>query len=104
MVENNLSNDGLNRDFLASEMAMSPSSFYRKLKGLTGYDTTVFIRSIRLKRAAQMISKKQGNITEVAYDVGFSDLKYFSKCFKKQFGVNPSQFAPKPENTQTADF
>ena len=97
VIEENISNSNLNRELFASEMAMSPSTLYRKLKGLTGYDTTLFIRSIRLKRAAQIICKNNNSISEVAYQVGFNDLKYFSKCFKKQFGVIPSKF-PKKEN------
>ena len=92
LVENNLSNDKLNRDFIASKMAVSPSTLYRKIKSLTGLDITVFIRSIRLKKAAQMIIDKEDTISGIAYSVGFNDPKYFRKCFVKQFGVNPSQF------------
>ena len=92
IVEDNLMNDDLNRDFLAEKMATSPSTLYRKIKTLTGQDTTEFVRSIRLKRAAQMILKKQDNIGSIGYAVGFNDLKYFRKCFKEQFGVTPSKF------------
>ncbi|GAA4279621.1 hybrid sensor histidine kinase/response regulator transcription factor [Gaetbulibacter aestuarii] len=92
VVEENLMNDDLNRDFLAEKMATSPSTLYRKIKSLTDQDTTEFIRSIRLKRAAQMILKKQDNIGSIGYAVGFNDLKYFRKCFKEQFGVTPSKF------------
>jgi len=92
IVEENLSNEDLNRDFLAQALAVSPSSLYRKLKGLTGLNTNAFIRSIRLKRAAQMMQRTDYNISEIAYQVGFNDLKYFRKSFKKQFGLSPSQF------------
>lgn len=93
IVEDNLTNEKLNRDFLASQLATSSSTLYRKIKWVTGFDTTVFIRSIRLKKAAQMIINKEDNISGVAYQVGFNDLKYFRKCFKEQFGVSPSQFS-----------
>jgi len=93
VVEDNLDSEELNREFLAQAVSMSPSTLYRKLKALTGYTTTAFIRSVRLKRAAQIMQKSQYNISEVAYQVGFNDLKYFRNCFKEQFGVNPSKFA-----------
>ena len=92
LVEDNLTDEKLNRDFLASHMAMSSSTLYRKVKGLTGFNITIFIRSIRLKKAAQMILNKEYSISGIAYRVGFNDPKYFRKCFVKQFGVNPSQF------------
>ncbi|WP_282073932.1 hybrid sensor histidine kinase/response regulator transcription factor [Polaribacter atrinae] len=92
IVEENLTNEKLNRDFLAAHLATSSSTLYRKIKGLTGFDTTVFVRSIRLKKAAQMILNKEDNISGIAYQVGFNDLKYFRKCFKEQFGVTPSKF------------
>jgi len=92
LVESNLTNNELNREFLASSMALSPSTLYRKVKSITGLNITVFIRSIRLKKAAQMIADNEDTISGIAYTVGFNDPKYFRKCFVKQFGVNPSQF------------
>jgi signal transduction histidine kinase/ligand-binding sensor domain-containing protein/DNA-binding response OmpR family regulator len=98
LVEDNLTNENLNRDFLASRMAVSSSTLYRKIKGITDLDITVFVRSIRLKKAAQMILNKEDNISGIAYYVGFNDPKYFRKCFVKQFGVTPSKFGKnKPE-------
>lgn len=95
IVEDNLLNENLNRDFLAQKLSMSPSTLYRKIKALTEKDTTIFIRSIRLKRAAQLLQKKQDNVSSIGYSVGFNDLKYFRKCFKTQFGVTPSKFNKK---------
>ena len=92
LVENNLTNDLLSRDFLAQSMAMSPSTFYRKIKTLTGHTTNAFIRSIRLKRAGQMMHDSGLNISEIAYQVGYNDLKYFRTCFREQFGMNPSEY------------
>lgn len=92
LVEDNLTNDELSRNYLAKAVNMSPSSLYRKIKALTGKTTNAFIRAIRLKRAAQLMQHSQYNISEIAYQVGFNDLKYFRSCFKEQFGVNPSQY------------
>lgn len=92
LVEENLDNDNLSREFLAQSMAMSASTFYRKIKALTGLTINAFIRSIRLKRAAQMMRDSQLNVSEIAYQVGFNDLKYFRSCFKEQFAVNPSEY------------
>lgn len=92
LVEDNLDNDNLSRDFLAQSMAMSPSTFYRKIKALTGLTINAFIRSIRLKRAAQLMRDSQLNISEIAYQVGFNDLKYFRGCFKEQFSMTPSEY------------
>ncbi|MDN5216487.1 response regulator [Fulvivirgaceae bacterium BMA12] len=73
------------------EMAMSRMQLHRKLKALTDLSTTEFIRSIRLKKAHQLIEKDYGNINEIAYEVGFSDPSYFSKCFRGYYGYSPSQ-------------
>jgi AraC-like DNA-binding protein len=95
LVEDNLTNAQLNREFLAKSMAVSSSSLYRKLKSLTGFTTNAFVRSIRLKRAAQMMRNSDYNISDIAYQVGFNDLKYFRTSFKNQFGMNPSEFLQK---------
>ena len=92
VVEKNLENESFNRDQMAEELAMSPSTLYRKIKSLTGLTTNAFIRSIRLKRAAQLLRDSQYNISEIAYIVGFQDLKYFRTSFKNQFGMNPSEY------------
>ena len=92
LVEDNLTNEKLNRDFLASRMAVSSSTLYRKIKSITDFDITIFMRSIRLKKAAQMIANNEDTISGIAYQVGFNDPKYFRKCFVTQFGITPSQF------------
>lgn len=75
------------------EMGTSKSTLYRKLKSLTGLNTSAFIRNIRLKAAVDTMSKKKHiRISELAYAVGFNDPKYFSSCFKKEFGMLPSEY------------
>ena len=93
VIEENLDNEDLGKEFLAQAMAMSPSSLYRKVKSTTNFSINAFIRSIRLRRAAQLIQNTQYNISEISYQVGFNDLKYFRKCFREQFGKNPSEFS-----------
>jgi len=75
------------------EMATSKSSLYRKLQSLTGLNTSAFIRNIRMKAAVEIMSgKKNIRTSELAYAVGFNDPKYFTSCFKKEFGMLPSEY------------
>jgi predicted outer membrane repeat protein len=77
----------------AREMAMSRSNIYRKLQSLTGHSVSSFIRLYRLKQAALLLRKHSGNVTQIAYDVGFNSPSYFSHCFQEQFGESPSHYA-----------
>lgn len=78
----------------ADEMKTSKSTLYKKLKSLTGLNTSAFIRNVRLKSACRIMEEKGSNIriSELAYAVGFNDPKYFSSCFKKEFGMLPSEY------------
>jgi len=92
IVEENIEDSNFDVEKFASEMYFSRSQLHRKLKTLTGYSTTEFIRLIRLKRAAQLLIGNTGTISEIAYKVGFDNIGYFSKCFKETFGKTPSQY------------
>jgi len=92
IVEANLDDSEFNADAFASEMCMSRVHLYRKLKALTNQSVSDFVRTARLKLAANLIGKNKLTIKEAAYTVGFKDPKYFSKCFKQQFGVKPSDY------------
>ena len=74
---------------------MSRSNLHRKLQALTNQPNHEFLRSLRLKRAAQLLKKSAGSVAEVAYAVGFSNPSHFSKIFRQQFGQNPREFARK---------
>ncbi len=91
-IEEHISDSELSVESIVDEIHMSRTQLHRKLKALTGLSTTEFIRSIRLKRAAQLMQKKADTVTQIGYNVGFSDHSYFAKCFKKQYGVSPSEY------------
>ena len=77
---------------LGKKLYMSRASLYRKIQALTGGSPNHFIRNYRLKRAAQLLKENFGNVTEVAFEVGFSSSAYFTKCFKEQFQQLPSSY------------
>ena len=90
----NLSDADYNRDTFAADMGTSASSLYNKLRTLTGMSINNFIRDTRMKEAMRMIQKDPDTrVSELAYKVGFKDPKYFSSCFKKEFGFLPSELA-----------
>jgi AraC-like DNA-binding protein len=74
------------------QMHMSRKALYNKILSLTGRAPLEFIRSIRLKRAAQLLEKSGMNVSEIAYEVGFNNPKSFTKYFKEEFKVLPSQY------------
>ena len=77
---------------LVKEMGVSRSLLHKKLKALTNMSTTEFIRLCRLKKSIHYLKHDNLNISEVAYEVGFNDPKYFSRIFKKHFGVTPTEY------------
>ncbi|WP_051291063.1 hybrid sensor histidine kinase/response regulator transcription factor [Pedobacter glucosidilyticus] len=92
LIEDNLEDPEFNVTSLVVEIGMSQTVLYKKIKALTDLSITDFIKSVRLKRAAQLLEDNQLSIAEIAYSVGFNDRKYFSKEFKKQFGKAPSDY------------
>jgi len=91
LIEKNISDTELTANFMCAELGMSSSKLYRKIKQLTDLSPNEFIRTVRLKKAAQLLKLKTNNVSEVADKVGFNDPLYFSRCFKKQFGYSPSR-------------
>ena len=91
-VEERLADENFDFDQFAIDMATSKSTLHRKLKSLTGLSPGEFIRNIRMKHAVQMLANNIGNISEIAYAVGFNDPKYFSRCFKLEFGATPKEY------------
>lgn len=92
-VEKNMENPEYSVERLASDIGMTRMSLYRKLQSIIGQTPTEFIRSIRLKRAAQLLQDNQLSIIEITDMIGFNTPRYFAKCFKEAFGVLPSEYA-----------
>ncbi|MBL7845596.1 MAG: helix-turn-helix domain-containing protein [Cyclobacteriaceae bacterium] len=91
-VADNMNNASFSVNQFAKIVGKSNSQLYRDLIALTGQSPIAFIQHMRLTHAADLIRKRVGNVSEVAYRVGFNNLSYFAKCFKERFGVLPSQF------------
>ena len=92
LIEFNLSNSEFGVQQLADEMNLSQMQVYKKLKALTGQTSSQFIRSYRLNVAKKMLKNQDLSISEIAYEVGFSDPNYFSRTFHKEFGGPPGDF------------
>jgi signal transduction histidine kinase/ligand-binding sensor domain-containing protein/DNA-binding response OmpR family regulator len=103
VIEANLNNEQLNITFVTKKMNMSQSTFYRKMKGLTGMSANEFIRKIRLKNAANLLLSGAYNVSETAYMSGFNHIDYFRECFKEEYGMSPSEYLKQKENDGLPD-
>ena len=92
LMNENLDNFDLNINFLASEVGMSRTVFFNKLKSLTGFSPVEFVREVRFERAAEYIRETPLTFSEISYKVGIDDPRYFSRCFKQKFGKTPSEY------------
>ena len=95
-VQRHLSDSTFDQQTFADEVNMSKSTLYKRLKSLTGMYTSAFIRHIRMRAACQLLEAQPHiRIAELAYAVGYNEPKYFSSCFKKDFGMLPTEYAEK---------
>jgi signal transduction histidine kinase/DNA-binding response OmpR family regulator len=92
IVEKNIGNETFGVEHLGKALAMSRSQLHRKLKALTNLPATTFIRNYRLHRAADLLMQDAGNVTEIAYQVGFNSQTYFSSSFQELFGCSPTEY------------
>ena len=90
LIEENMTTIDIDIAFMTDKMAMSHSSFYRKVKALTGVSANEYIRKVKLQRSMQLLKEGESNVTEVAMLTGFNNIGYFRKCFKKEYGISPS--------------
>jgi len=90
LIEDNMQSDDFDVNFISRKMGMSTPIIYRKLRAISNLSINNYVKMYRLNRAKELL-KSSMNVSEVAYAVGFSERKYFSREFKKQFGYNPSQ-------------
>lgn len=90
LIHEDIGNAAFGSGDLVKKLLISDSQIYRKIKAITGKSTAVFIRSIRLQYAKELLLITDKNVSEVAYEVGFNDPSWFSRAFKEEFGVTPS--------------
>jgi signal transduction histidine kinase/DNA-binding response OmpR family regulator len=100
IIEGNISNPHFSVEVLSEEIGLSTTHLYRKLKSLTNLSANEIIKKYRIKKASLLLENNEGNISEIMYDVGFSNLSYFSKCFKAEFGLSPKEY----QNTRGKRF
>lgn len=93
IFEQKWNEEEFNIDSLVKQLGMSKAQLYRNIMSLTGCSPNVFIREYRLKKALKLLESMKGNISEIAFESGFNNPSYFSKCFKKKYGILPSEYA-----------
>ena len=91
-VEKNIADEHYSVEQLSNDLCMSRMTLYRKIQSATGQKPTELIRTIRLRRAAELLREGRLTITEISYATGFSSVSYFSRCFRTMYGVAPTQF------------
>ncbi len=94
-LEENIGNAELKIDDLANAVNLGRTVFYEKMKSIVGMSPLDFLRHIRMQRAEELVGKSTENVSQIAYSIGFTDPKYFSKCFKKATGMTPSEYREK---------
>jgi signal transduction histidine kinase/DNA-binding response OmpR family regulator/ligand-binding sensor domain-containing protein len=94
-VMNHLGDEQLGVEVVAREVGLSRSQLYRKITALTGISMNELIRNFRLQKAGQLLASEWGSVSQIAFEVGFSNMSYFTKCFKDHFGTVPSDYHPK---------
>lgn len=91
-IEQRIDDEGLRIDDMADAVGMGRTAFYEKIRQLVGVSPSDFLRQVRMQRARQLVEKSSMTFSQIAYAVGFTDPKYFSKCFKKETGMTPSEY------------
>lgn len=91
VIDEHIAEEEFSIEEFGKDVGMSRSQMHRKLKALTGKSASVYLRTVRLAKAKQMIAEKRGTISEISYQVGFASPAYFSRCFKEEFGHAPSE-------------
>lgn len=95
IIEGRMTDSDFTVDVLAQEIGISRTGLFTKLKAVSGMTPNDFIRIVRLKKAAVLLSQGEMQVSEVCYQIGFSSPSYFAKCFQAQFGVSPTEFKRK---------
>lgn len=95
IVEDNIDNSNFDIIMFCSELGVSRTLLFTKIKAWTNFTPNEFIQEIRMKRAAQLLEQGHLNVSEVSYQIGFKNPKYFSKCFQKKYGLSPTAYIQK---------
>ena len=98
IIRKNIPNTEFNVDAIASEMGLSRSAFYKKVKGQTGFAPVDLIKEFRLSHAVELLQTTNLSIAEVAFRSGFADSSYFGKCFRKRYGQSPREYITASQN------
>lgn len=98
-VETHMGDPEFSMEKFGQQVGLSRMQLHRKLKALTNESPGDFLRSMRLKRAKRLLEARSGNVSEVAYEVGFNNLSYFSKCYREEFGISPNESAALKTNS-----
>lgn len=91
-IEERISDENLKIDDMADAVGMGRTVFYGKIKAITGMAPSDFLRTLRMQRAEELIVRSNLTFSQVSFSIGFSDPKYFTKCFKKETGMTPSEY------------
>lgn len=91
IVEENLSDAGLDVEALCRKIGMSRTNLHNKLSALTGLSTTLYVRKLRLRRAKELLNTTDATVSEIAYETGFNDPKFFSRVYAEEYGAPPSE-------------
>jgi AraC-like DNA-binding protein len=91
IIEKHISEEEFSSEDFVNDIGMSRMQVHRKLKALTGKSLTRYIRTVKLEKGKIMIEEKKGNISEIAYSLGFTSPAYFTRCFREEFGFPPSE-------------
>ena len=95
VIEKRISDENLKIDEIAEAVGLGRTVFYEKIRELVGVSPSDFLKQVRMQRACQLLAKSRLSIAEVAYAIGFTDPKYFAKCFKKDTGMTPTEYRNK---------
>ena len=95
IIKQEMGNPELNVDSLAGKMGLGRSQFYRKIKALTNYSPVELVRNLRLKKGRELLLTTEKSVSEIAYEVGFSNPAYFTRCYRELFDETPTDLRDK---------
>ena len=95
VIEKNMANQDLDARLIGKELAVSRTILYEKMKTISGQTVHEFIKSMRLRRSLRLLLEQKMNISQIAFEVGFSSSSYYHRCFVKEYGISPKEYINK---------